>query len=271
MASENKAKRILIDDMLIDASGWERFISEQAPAEEFVKRAEKYCNIKILDFKKNHQDPPDYFIWVDGQKIGLEVTRLSLQEMIKKNAFFKRLDRDIQEVCDKHKDILPKGNYFHFFTPTSNSQISFMSLKKTLEVEILKFFKNFSKENRKLIIKDKNREIGHLSLSKETDNPNGVNIFSFPQGLFPLEKFSKIRFENLIKLSLTTKERMSKVEPWWLLISDVDGLSSPSMINFNLSDTTIQSNIFERAFIIKIDYKDYPITELKVINRNNLN
>lgn len=262
----------LIDDMLnIPIDKWERWLGEKAAAQEFANRVLKYCGIKLEAAKWNEDDPPDCWIWLDGQKIGLEVIRLSDPHMVKKNIFFKRLDKIAQEICNKYKDLLPKGSYFHFFTPTLNNKISSISLKKILDETIPGFFKNFSKQDRKLAIKDKNQEIGYLSFSKMTDNLDGVNFISFPQEIFRMEKFNKNQFETFIELLLTKKERFSKEGTWWLLISDLDGLSYPSMVDFNLSDTTIQSNIFKRAFIIKSDYKDYPITEIKVINPKNLN
>ncbi len=268
METVKSAKRNLIDDILNDPK-WEKYTSEKLAFEEFVNGASKCLNINIEKKEWNIKDPPDSFIWISGQKVGLEVTRLGDSKIIEKNEFFKDLNKISEEISIKYKYLLPKGNYLLYFAPTSNAKTSKSNLKSYLETEIPKFFKNFHKGNRKLKILDKNNEIGFISLSKQTENINGVKILFEPQGYDPLGLWNKNEFEKLIGPSINNKERKYNGKfreyPLWLLLSDVDGYTLPSVLDFDLKQATICSNVFERIFIIQIDYKDYPITELKVV------
>lgn len=258
--------------------------NEVIPARMFRDHAEKYCGIKILTLEDNSKnDPPDFFITTENQRINLEVTKLGDEVVCMRNSFFKAVESIAEPIISKHFHLLPNGLYFFNFFPGSlletnvnglkidvsdfSFKASIRDIEEQLEIKISTAFAKFADE---IIIEDKKgNKVGELRIFK-IESPEKTYQFQ-KQGLSRYEPWSANGFLAEIRLSVGKKDKKYrknksaefKANPWWLLISDIDDEMGSTNLGFDISILKAESVFFEKIFFIQNILKDYRITELK--------
>lgn len=269
------------DDLanLIELGNDPTYANEIAPAYAFFYYAPEYLRLNFVNIQKNKKDPPDFFLELkEGNLINLEVTSLANELIFKTNKFIENLERAIMPLIEKYKNLLPAGayiiivfpgkeklNYLHMDVDDFKSTISEIELKKNLEGNIPKWFKEYERSDKTdyPICNDTGDRIGELTISKLCDAKD-TKISVWPQGVHKYKNWSLKELEDKLQERIYEKEDkyINKYDGiWWLLVSDRENLMNTIDLDFDISEIAMRAKFFKKVFLIRYENK---VDELKV-------
>lgn len=217
---------------------------------------------------------------MDSKSVNLEETNLADQSIFEKNAKFEFIESVGKTLVDKHKHLLSPGTYQIFFFPGdievklkggkipipdfSNSikKSEKVELEKQLDEEICNVFSNYKNSNKSefSITNKKGQKVGTVIINKVPSKNNEVDCWWMPQRVFShssfwnrnnLRKYIQDRVNK--KEDIYTKET-SNIKKYpgfkWLLLSDIKDQMGIFDLEFNISELTIETSLFERIFLI---------------------
>ena len=260
---------------------------ETDPACFFVEYLEKELNYKFKEKTDNYpNDPPDFILVTEDNKINLEVTSLIDERIPKRNRFFRKAEKYINKYLSMY--LIQPGKYSIYYYPGDSYskigpsmkiaipeykyKVSKGDLKISIEKGIRSQLEGETEKN-KLEIKlhnKKNQVFGKIIINKTSDSEH-VEFFIQPQGIFRLDNWESDEFRKELQKIINLKQQkcrknIDKYEgDWWLLISDIDDEMNTWHLGFDIKELKLISNFFDKIFFLSksgVDCKFYelPIT-----------
>lgn len=247
--------------------------NEYTPAKIFCQHFEKYFGQNIDDCLKNENDPPDYFLKVDGINIDLEVTTFTKNEIFKDKNYSEEINQIGNKIIEKYKSLLSPGKYSIVITTIKGKN----KLERALDINIpnlFKFLKDYESAEIKLKTKDSSDEkikIFNIGNSKKIELEL---IFKTYNPLFNGKNWEEKDFTDYLQTVIDNKENKynkptSKFQYFkgkkWLLIEDINFRMNTHNLGFDISSISIKSTLFDKIYFIQDISTGDKISELRIV------
>lgn len=262
-----------------------KYQNEEYPARMFRDNSEQAIGISVKDLVINPNDPPDFFITVNGERVNLEVTALGEDIVFQRNSFFDAIASVAKPVIEKNLNLLPLGFYLIHYYPgakeVSNSigmtidvpefvaRMGKAEIEQQLEIRIPEMFRSFNKEmeNSCDLTDKKGNVVGQIRVSWYERDSRGYMFH--PVKLIRLEPWTRVEFQSVVRKAVKRKEMeysgrshikdSAGIEPWWLLISDIRNTIGTDNARFDIPHGEVASKLFSRIFLINSVITNYRI------------